>query len=64
MVSWSHDPYSSRFADLEAEQAQKDRQARRTRQLEDRVEKLESQLKSVLQILEAHGLDGINERTN
>jgi BMFP domain-containing protein YqiC len=63
-MEWLHDPYTSRFADLEAEAEQKDRQRRKIQQLEDRVEELEAQLKSVLHILEARGLNGDEEQHN
>jgi len=62
-VNWSHDPYS-RFADLDDEYDRAARQARKARNLEDRIIELEAQLKSVLHILEANGLSGDEERSN
>lgn len=62
-VQWSHDEPVS-FADFDAERDQSFRQASKMRRLEDRVLELEAQLRSVLHILEAHGLNGRDERTN
>lgn len=62
-VNW-HDGDSVRFADFEAADEMASRERRRTRKLEDRVAELEAQLRSVLHILEANGLNGDEEPGN